>query len=199
MRGKRFPWKPAAAFALIMIAGCGTGTQVSSSVVATASRPIATTTALTTRAKYASARHCQQLPSGAWVTNSLYSTTPCVPDPSYATGDEEVDSSHVIPRCFTCKLADWTTAEQRKARQASAPQGDTASAVTAQQSDWSPQRRGQMIDTCTSSWGGDQTLCDCMVNHMAYQIPATEAGSLSLDDARLDVAAVECDAAAKKP
>lgn len=197
MRGKRFFWKAAGAFAIIMIAGCGAGTDAPSSVVATAPEPIATT-ASTTPDKYESARYCQQLMTGAWVTNSLHSTTPCVPDPSYATGDETVDRSHVIPRCFNCKLSDWTVAEQRKAQRASA-QSDTASAATTHQSDWSPERRGEVIDTCTSSWGADQTLCDCVVNHVAYQIPATAASSLSPDDARLESAAGECNEARKKP
>lgn len=184
-----------------MIAGCGGGTQARSSIVATASKPIATTT----RDKYDSAKYCQELESGGWVTNSARSTTPCVPDPSYATGDEGVDRSHIIPRCFTCKLSAWTRAEQNRApeqnraRQASAPPGYNVSAVTGHHSDWSPQRRGQVIATCTSSWGGDQTLCDCVVNHMAYQIPAAAASSLSPDNARLDAAAVACDAATKKP
>jgi hypothetical protein len=198
MRGKRSPWKAAGAFALIMIAGCGTGRQAPSSVVATASNPIATTTAPTTRDKYESARYCQQLESGAWVTNRLHSTTPCVPDPSHATGDEEVDRSHVIPRCFTCKLSDWTRAEQNKARQASAPSGYASSSVTASQSEWSGARRAGVIATCTSSWGGTQTLCDCVVNHVAQQIPAPQASSLSPDDARLEAAVGDCDDAGHK-
>ena len=199
MRGKRFFWKAAGVFAINMIAGCGAGTQAPSSVVARAAKPIATTPARTTPDKYESTRYCQQLMSGAWVTNSLHSTTPCVPDPSYATGDGAVDRSHVIPRCITCKLSDWTAAEQKKAQQATAPPPNTPSAATAHHSDWSPERRGQVIDTCTSSWGGDETLCDCVVNHVAYQIPATAASSLSPDDARLEAAAGECNEARKKP
>ena len=199
MREKRFPWKAGGAFAIIVIAGCGAGTQAPSSVVATASKPIAKATAPTAREKYESTRYCQQLESGAWVTNSLDSTIPCVPNPSYATGDDEADRSHVIPRCFTCKLSDWNATEQRKARQASVPPDDTSSAVAARNSDWSPMRRGQVIATCTTSWGGKQSLCDCVVNHMADQIPASEASSLSLNDARLETAAVECDVAEKKP
>ena len=194
MRGKRFPWKAAGAFAIVLIAGCGTGTQAPSSIVATASNPIATTT----REEYESAHYCQQLLTGAWVTNGVHSTTPCVPDPPYASGDEEADRSHVIPRCFTCKLSDWKRAEQNKARQASAP-GYTSSSGTAHQSEWSPARRGEVIATCTSSWGGNQSLCDCVVHHVAQQIPAPEASSLSPDDARLEAAAGECDDAGQKP
>jgi hypothetical protein len=199
MRGKRFPWKAAGALAVVIIAGCGTVAQAPSSIVTTASNRIATTTAPTTRDNYESDRYCQQLESGAWVTNRLYSTTPCVPDPSRATGDEEVDRSHVIPRCFTCKLSDWTRAEQNKARQASAPSGYTSSSVTAHQPEWSPARRSEVIATCTSSWGGNRTLCDCVVNHAAQQIPASEASSLSPDNARLEVAADECEDAGQKP
>jgi hypothetical protein len=199
MRGKRYFWKAAGAFAIILIAGCGIETQTPSSVVANASKPVATTPAPTAPDKYEPTRYCQQLMSGAWVTNSLYSTTPCVPDPSYATGDEAVDRSHMIPRCFTCKLSDWTAAEERKAQQASTSPGYAASAATAHQSDWSPERRVQVIDTCTSSWGGDETLCDCMINHVAYQVPATMASSLSPDDARLEAALDECNQARKTP
>jgi hypothetical protein len=198
MRGKRFPWKAAGAFAIVMIAGCG-ATQAPSSIVATASKPIVTTTAPTTPDNYESARYCQQLLSGAWVTNSLHSTTPCVPDPSYASGDEEADRSHVIPRCFTCELSDWKRAEQKKARQAPAPPDYTPNAVTAPHSEWSPVRRGQVIATCTSSWGAKRTLCDCVVNHVAQQIPASEASSLSPNDARLEDAAGECDLDGQKP
>jgi hypothetical protein len=197
MHGKQLFWKAAGAFAIIMIAGCGAGTP--SSVVATAPEAIATAPAPTTPDKYESARYCQQLMSGAWVTNSLHSTTRCVPDPSYATGDEAVDRSHVIPRCFTCKLSAWTAAEQAKAHQWSAPPRYPASAGTAHHSDWSPERRVQVIDTCTSSWGADETLCDCVVNHVAYQVPATAASSLSPDDARLEAAADECNEARKPP
>ena len=193
MRRKRFPWKAAGAFAIVMIAGCGAGRQAPSSLVATASKPVETTTAPTMGDKYESAHYCQQLPNGAWVTNSLRSSTPCVPDPSYATGDEEADRSHVIPRCFTCKLSDWKRAEEKKARQASAAPDYTPNAVTAHHSGWSPMRRGQVIATCTSSWGGDQTLCDCVVNHVARHIPDSDASSLSPDDARLEDAAGECD------
>jgi hypothetical protein len=199
MRGMRFPWKAAGAVAIVMIAGCGAGTHGPGSIAATASKSSTTTTAPSMQEKYESARNCQQLLSGAWVTNSLHSTTPCVPDPSYATGDEDADRSHVIPRCFTCKLSDWKRAEQKKAQQASAPPGYTASAITAHHSDWSPQRRGQVIATCTSSWGANKTLCNCVVNHVAQQIPAPEASSLSPDDARLEAAAGECDLAGKNP
>lgn len=171
MRGKRFPWKAAGAFAIVIIAGCGTGTPAPSSIVATASNPIATRTAPITREKYESAHYCQQLLSGVWVTNSLHSTTPCAPDPSYASGDEEADRSRVIPRCFTCKLSDWKRAEQNKARQASAPSGYTSSSGTPHQSEWSPARRGEVIATCTSSWGGNQTLCDCVSTMWRSRFP----------------------------
>lgn len=199
MRGTRFPWKAGGAFAIIMIAGCGAGTQTPSPSIRAASDPVATPAAPTTRDTYQSARYCQQLPSGAWVTNSLHSTTSCVPDPSYATGDEEVDRSTAIPRCVTCKLSDWNSAEQKKARQASASPGYTLSDANARNSDWSPDHRSQVIATCTSSWGGDESLCDCVVNHIALEIPASQASSLSPDDARLDAAAGECDDTGKKP
>ena len=61
MRGKRFFWKATGAFAIIVIAGCGAETQAPSSVVATASKPVATTPAPTAPDKYESSRYCQQL------------------------------------------------------------------------------------------------------------------------------------------
>jgi hypothetical protein len=61
----------------MMVAGCGTSTQVPGSVAATASNPTATAAAPSNRDNCESARYCQPLESGAWVTNMLHSTTPC--------------------------------------------------------------------------------------------------------------------------
>ena len=183
-----------------MIAGCGTGTQVSSSIVATASKA---------DRDHHGAHHARQVrvspPLPAAAKRCMGNEHACTPPPRACQTHRTQPATRKLTVLTSSR--DASPASSRTGRRRSKERrgrhrrrrATPPSAVTAQQSDWSPQRRGQMIDTCTSSWGGDQTLCDCMVNHMAYQIPATEAGSLSPDDARLDVAAVECDAAAKKP
>lgn len=184
MRGRRSPWIAAGAFAILMIMGCGAGAGVRKASLAN---------------RIDSARYCQERENGAWVTNdSDFSTTPCVPDPSYATGNRIADGAGAIPRCFTCKLADWTRAEQRKALPP-APPDDTSSGDADSATEWSSGLRYQIVGTCTSSWGGSSTLCDCLVNHVALQIPASQASSLSPDDMGVQAAIRACDPAAPDP
>jgi hypothetical protein len=117
-----------------------------------------------------------------------------VPNPAYATGNQVEDDSQVIPRCFTCKLSEWTRAEQKKALRL-APPDDSSTARAADPSEWSPELRDQVAYTCTSSWRGSPALCDCVVNEAAQQVPASEAASLSPSDTRLQAAASACDPA----
>jgi hypothetical protein len=193
----RSVWIAAGAGVILLVAGCGAGTPGPNTTVVTESNRIVATAAAqsaTTADKYDSAGYCQQLQTGDWVTNdSADSTTACVPDPAYATGDRVADASQAIRRCFTCKLADWNRAEQRKARQAPALSDGATSADTTDPDGWSPQDRNQVFAACTSSLGVSTTLCECVVNSVVPQIPASEASSLSPHDARLQAAAIECD------
>src|SRR5690242_18908868 len=103
--------------AVAAITGCGSGGRT---MTVTEAKPSLTTAPASTHAtpttadSHASDRYCQRLDSGRWVTNdSPYSTTPCVPEPSKATGDEQADGSVALPRCFGCSIADWQRAENR--------------------------------------------------------------------------------------
>ena len=108
--------------AVAAIAGCGSDVRM---VTVTEANPSATRAPASTpmSATTASDRYCQRLDDGTWVTNdSPYSTTACVPEPSQATGDRQADASMALPRCFSCRLADWKRAEER-ARASSAGHG----------------------------------------------------------------------------
>jgi hypothetical protein len=199
MRGKRFAWIAIGAFAVIVLAWLGAGTLARTPTVGSASSPTASTKTSDTATapdKYDTARYCQRLDNGTWVTNvSAYSTTRCVPEPSYATGDEAADGSQAIPRCFTCKLSDWKRAEQKRAEQATAQPTNTSNGATADPSAWSPALRDQVVGTCTTGWGGNPTVCGCVVTQLARQVPAYEASWLSSTDPRVQAAASACDPA----
>jgi hypothetical protein len=192
-----------AAFAIILIAGCGAGTRVASTTVATVSNWITTTSpsqSATTADKYDSAHYCQQLQSGVWVTNDTAdSTTPCVPDPRYATGDEEADASQAIPRCYTCTLSEWKRAEQRKARQAPEPSGGTPDAHAIDRDGWSSLDHEHVVETCASSWRESEGLCDCIANKVAQAMPAYEAAEVGAHDPRVQAAAEDCDPDSGEP
>lgn len=203
MRGRRFLWIAAGALAILLIGGYGAGTLVPNPTVASGSNGIATTATFESTTmvdEFYSARYCQRVQSGAWVTNdSAYSTTPCVPDPSYATGDQVADGSQAIPRCFTCKLSDWEHAEKRKARHAQGPSDGTTNADITDPDGWSPPARDQVLGVCTSGLSGSRTLCDCVANLVVQQIPAYEASWLSSDSPTLQAAAHECDPSGQEP
>jgi hypothetical protein len=184
MRGRRSLWMAAGAVAVVLAAGCGADAGVRNASVADPTD---------------SARYCQYDQNGTWVTNDrVLSTTPCVPDPAYASGNQVEDDSQVIPRCFTCKLSDWTRAETKKTLP-SAPSDDDSIKNVANPSEWPPGLRDQVVDTCTSSWSGSPALCDCVVNQVAQQIPASEASGLSPNDIRLQAAVSVCDPAGGEP
>lgn len=203
MRGKRFPRAAMAAFAIILIAGCGAGTRVATTTVATVSNWTTTTSpsqSATTVDKYDSARYCQQLQSGVWVTNDTAdSTTPCVPDPRYATGDEPADASQAIPRCFTCTLSEWKSAEQSKARQAPGLSDGTAAGDGVDPDGWSSLDHEHVVDSCASRWRYSEGLCDCIANKVAEEIPAYESAEIAADDPRVRAAAGDCDPDSGEP
>src|SRR5689334_5568491 len=100
MRGKRGAMI-ALGVAVAAIAGCGGGARIVTVTQANPSArtpPATTSTSATTPDDHASNRYCQRLDNGRWVTNDgPYSTTPCVPAPSNATGDEQRDGSLALP------------------------------------------------------------------------------------------------------
>lgn len=174
------------------VAGCGGGFFVggTATLPTSSSRPMTTTPDPTDSALY-----CQQRPGdGKWVTNEAGSATPCVPDPSYATGDEDADASVAIPRCFSCKLSDWERAEQRAAKRpgSSSPATDVAIATTnsASPGSWSAGVSDSFISACTEGRAG--AVCDCLANHLDWQVPSDEAQTLSGEDPRVQVAVQDC-------
>lgn len=184
MRGKRLPGIAAIGLIMTVVAGCG-GTAV---VLSRASSPAPVTTVAD---KTVSARYCQErVDDGDWVTNEAESTTPCVPDPSYATGDEQADASIAIPRCFSCKLSDWDRAEQRAAKRRQSPPMASHAATTATGSTgvdgWSSSVRQNFLSVCSGA------LCECLANHLQWQVPAAQAQTLSADDPRVQTAARDC-------
>lgn len=138
--------------------------------------------------------YCQELDSGKWVTNnSASSSTPCVPDPTYATGDEQADASLAVPRCLTCKLSDWKRAERRAAEQtglASPTSVATPATNPAGGNKWSRDVRSSFISDCTAYMTG--SLCECLANHLGWEVPADQAEGLSGDDPRVQAAGRDC-------
>jgi hypothetical protein len=165
------------------VAGCGGAAVVGSATVSPSLRPPITTTSNPS----ASARYCQRLPNGQWVTNdSAYSTTPCVPDPAYATGDEQVDGSVAIPRCFACSLSDWDRAEKRaEARIASV---DTTAANTTTAGSLPEEIAGSFSQACDQN--ADE--CECVERQVAKQVSPNQMGALTADDPRVQAALQNC-------
>ena len=180
------------------LAGCGTSASLDSASVPSSSSPPVSEASGGSNAppeKTASASYCQRLADGDWVTNdSAYSTTPCVPDPSYASGDEQADASRAIPRCFSCKLSDWKRAEklaaQRSGQSTVAPEMATTGSYTTDPGSWSFGVRQSFISECSQNVGG--ALCECLANHLARQIPAAQTGTLSGDDPRVQADIKSC-------
>jgi hypothetical protein len=134
--------------------------------------------------------YCQLLDDGQWVTNdSASSTTPCVPDPSYATGDEQADASVAVPRCYTCKLSDWTRAETQAAVRAGHASATSTVAATGA-TGWSSDDHKGFMSECTAYLNG--SLCECLANHLAWRIPPDQAQGLSGEDPRVQEAVREC-------
>lgn len=174
-----------------VVSGCGGAGLIDPGSDAGPSIPTATTTADPT----GSAAYCQLLADGEWVTNdSANSTTPCVPEPSYATGDEQADSSVALPRCYACKLSDWDRAETlaavRNGRATPASPVATTAAGATGHSTWSPDDRRNFISGCTGSLGG--SLCECLANHLESQVPSDQEQGISGEDPRVQVAARNC-------
>jgi hypothetical protein len=142
----------------------------------------------------ASSRYCQRLDSGEWVTNvSAYSRTPCAPDPSYATGDEQADDAVAIPRCLTCTVADWERAEERLVRRAGGtsemPDGATSAGGTASMAGWTAQETNTLMSMCEEDELG---TCECLAVQLAPRVPGYQAGNLSADDPRVRAAIQIC-------
>jgi hypothetical protein len=190
MRGERHLRIAAIALSIGTVAGCGGAAPVGPATVPGFSSPSTTTPDPTDSAAY-----CQWVDGGKWVTNdSAYSTTPCVPDPSDATGEEQADASVAIPRCFSCKLSDWDRAERREAQRLGlpSPPSGVAAAATAKTSPdpWSPGARSSFISGCAENMVGVE--CGCLADRLERQVPADQAQSLAGDDPRVHAATQSC-------
>lgn len=177
----------AIALSIGTVAGCGNAAPVGPAAV-----PAALSPTTSTPDPADSAAYCQWLGGGKWVTNdSAYSTTPCVPDPSEATGDEQADASMAVPRCFSCRLSDWQRAEQRAAMRLGLPSPESGAATaTASPDAWSPEARSSFISGCAESTVGVE--CGCLAAQLERQVPADQAQSLAADDPRVHAATQAC-------
>jgi hypothetical protein len=191
MRRKRLPWITATVLLIIaLVAGCGGTALVTPKMV------VPTTTTNSTPGESsatadtdASAGYCQLLSDGEWVTNdSAFSTTPCVPDPSYATGDEQVDGSVALPRCFTCTLSDWNRAEERAAARNG---GQTQTAGTNTTAELPAAAYGSFVKVCAQN--ADGGLCGCVTRAVSRQVPSNQLGALAADDPRVQAALESCE------
>jgi hypothetical protein len=195
-------WCPgiAIAAAVTLLAGCGGGAVHTVTGAGQSGPSLTTSTSTTTAENSASARYCQLLDSGRWVTNdSPYSTTPCVPNPSFATGNEQADGTVAIPRCFTCKLSDWKRAERRAARRAGTSTTESAVSATTDQYGWSSPVTLGFDSVCTADWGASAQLCGCIANQLEAQLPEQRVPSLSADDSWVQAAANACGAQTSEP
>lgn len=180
----------AIALSIGAVAGCGSAAPVGPAAVPASPSPTTSTPDPTDSAAY-----CQWVGGSKWVTNdSAYSTTPCVPDPSEATGDEDADASMAIPRCFSCRLSDWQRAEQRAALRLGLPSPGsgvaTAASATASPDNWSPRARSSFISGCAENMVGVE--CGCLAAQLERQVPADQAQSLAGDDPRVHAATQAC-------
>lgn len=175
-----------------MVAGCGGAALVAGpAAVPSSLNPPPTSTPDQTN----SALYCQQRPGdGEWVTNQAGSATPCVPDPSYASGDREADASKAVPRCSSCTLSDWERAEQHAANRlrSSSAGFDVITTGTGATSaaNWSSGVRGSFISACAEDMAG--AVCDCLANHLDWQVPSAQAQALTGQDPRVKAAGQYC-------
>jgi hypothetical protein len=191
MLRKRLLRIAAIVFTIGMVAGCGDAALVAGPATVPASpNPVTSSTQDPTD----SASYCQQRPGdGKWVTNQADSDTPCVPDPAYATGNEAVDASKALPRCFNCTFSDWVRAEQRAADRlgsSSVASGVITTGNDATSAKWSATARGGFISACTEGMTG--SLCDCLANHLDWQVPSAQAQALTGQDPRVQAAVQDC-------
>jgi hypothetical protein len=122
--------------------------------------------------------------------DSAYSTTPCVPDPSYATGDEKADGAVAIPRCFTCTLAEWERAEERAERRVGGTSGGATTVHESMSVDgWTAGQQDAFLTVCAEDGLG---ACECLAGQLAPRIPGYEAGDLSANDPRIQAAVQIC-------
>jgi hypothetical protein len=156
-----------------------------------------------------SADYCKRLPTGSWVTNNQ-SQAPCVPNPVDATGNAKTDGSVPLPRCASCKLADWNRAERRAtarataraaaARHAAAAAKATLTALSRAEasgrggaSRWPAAVRETFVNACTVTSGGRVQYCECAADHLARTVSVSQLPHMELADRRLFAAVAACD------
>lgn len=194
MRRKRLRGITAILLIITAVAGCGGTALVGTTLIPPTTTAIAGESSATSD-NYASARYCQRLDDGEWVTNdSAFSTTPCVPDPSYATGNEQADGSVAVPRCLTCSLSDWESAEERaeirNGHQAQTPGTGTTAAESTGSSGLPAAAAGSFLEACAQNTDGG--FCGCVTSHIAQQVPRYQLSGLAADDPRVQAALESC-------
>jgi len=192
VRKKRLPGVTATVLLILaVIAGCGGTALVTPHMII----PTTTTTATAGESNATSdtddsASYCQRLNDGKWVTNdSAFSTTPCVPDPADATGDEQADGTAALPRCFSCTLSDWELAEKRaEGRDGSGT--ETTPADSSSSGGLSAAAGGSFLKACAQN--ADGGLCACVYRQVAQQVPPYQLRALPADDPRVEAALESC-------
>lgn len=195
MRKTRLSGLTAAILIITVVAGCGGTALVRAALIApTTTTPAVATESNVTADKYASAAYCQRLEDGQWVTNdSAFSTTPCVPDPSYATGNEQADGYLAVRRCITCSLSDWDRAEERAERRNGGqpqPTGTDTAGADSTSSSGLPVAGGSYFEMCAQNV--DDGLCACVASRIEKQVPQYELAALTADDPRVQDAIQSC-------
>ncbi len=191
MRGKRLLKLAAIVMTIGAVGGCGGAALVAPTTVQVSASPPTTTATDPTD----SAQYCQRLPDGKWVTNdSAFSTTPCVPEPTYATGDERADGAVALPRCVTCSLSVWNRAEARAAArsggQASMSGMESAAAEDASGVGLPEAAGGSLVEECAQDT--DDGLCDCVTGQVAQEVAPGDVSDLTADDPRVQAAVRSC-------
>lgn len=177
----------AAAGALgIVLAGCGGAVRLQASSPTTLPAPT------TSPVKVISSHYCRRQSTGIWVTDdTVQSTTRCVPDPSYATGDDAIDGSAPVPRCLTCSLADWKRAEKRAAEVLASPGTGTTTAEAAKPSQWPASVTDEYVYSCETT-GGQEASCQCIAGQLEQQVAPGNVAGLSAYDPRVEAAERSC-------
>jgi hypothetical protein len=166
-----------------VVAGCGSTSPVTTD--GTSPQPVASQGAAQAASVY-SASYCQPLGGGRWVTNdSPHSTTPCVPDLTYAESDHDGDDAAAVPRCFTCTMSQFKQAERRHLP---AP----GRSVTSTSPDSTYLARSQLATRCAAQGAASAHQCACIAAHLATVTSMDEIQSLPADDPRLQAALDSC-------
>ena len=174
-----------------VVAGCGGTALVTPNMI------IPTTTTTTTAGESNatsdtddSASYCQRLNDGKWVTNdSAFSTTPCVPDPADATGDEQADGcASLAPLLHLHSVG--LGARRRAGRNTEWVRHGNQAADSSSSSGLPAAAAGSFLKACAQN--ADGGLCACVSSQVAQQVPRYQLRALTADDPRVQAALESC-------